>query len=150
MIREYTKADLASAAEVWLRSGQAEYHYLSAFQELNEKKAIDVFSRAIQDKCKIWIYETNQELVGFMAMDASFIDRLYIDPSSQGKGVGSEFIQFAKNLYPNGLSLKTHQLNKRACAFYEKREFVVAGYGLSPPPESMPDVEYHWGLDKCT
>ncbi len=144
MIREYTSTDLTDTANVWLRSGQAEYQYLHAFQELNEQKAIDVFRRFIQDRCKVWVYEINREIVGFMAMDASFIDRLYVDPNSQGKGVGSEFINHAKMLYPRGLSLKTHQQNKRACTFYEERGFVVVGYGLSPPPESMPDVEYHW------
>lgn len=144
MIREYKNSDLPHAAGVWLRSGQAEYHYLSAFQDLNENTAIDVFSRAIQNKCNIWIYESNQELIGFLAMDVNFIDRLYVDPYRQRKGVGSELIQYAKNLYPNGLRLKTHQLNTRACAFYEKHDFVVMGYGVSSPPESMPDVEYRW------
>lgn len=129
---------------VWLRSGQAEYHYLSAFQALDETKAIEVFQRHIQDNCEIWVYEVDQEIVGFMAMDSNYIDRLYVDPKSQGKGVGSEFINYAKKLHPTGLSLKTHQQNKRACGFYEKRGFVAVGYGLSPPPESMPDVEYRW------
>lgn len=150
MIREYTNADLPSAAGVWLRSGQAEYYYLSGFQELDGKKAEDVFYRIIQAQCKVWVYETNQEIVGFMAMDANYIDRLYVEPSHQGKGVGSEFIRHAKNLYPNGLRLKTHQLNVRACAFYEKHGFIVVSYGVSPPPESMPDVEYQWAMGKCT
>jgi len=37
MIREYTNRDLSPTAKVWLRSGQAEYHYLKAFQELDEE-----------------------------------------------------------------------------------------------------------------
>lgn len=148
MIREYTYSDLdlANTANVWLRSGLAEYHYLDAFQRLNETKALDVFRRIIHDTCKIWVYETDQNIVGFMAMDGNLIDRLYVDPDSQGAGVGSQFIDFAKELYQEGLRLKTHQQNTKACAFYEKRGFVVAAYGTSPPPESMPDVEYHWGM----
>lgn len=144
MIREYSQGDLRKIAGVWLRSGQAEYHYLSAFQALDEMKAKEVFRHIIQDKCRIWVYESNEDILGFMAMNGDFVDRLYVDPGSQGKGIGSAFIEYAKSIYPSGLKLKTHQLNKRACAFYEERGFVVAGYGISAPPESMPDVEYHW------
>jgi len=144
MIREYIETDLDSTAKVWLRSGQDEYHYLPAFQKLDEKKAVDVFRRVIQDNCKIWIYESGNEVSGFMAMDGNLVDRLYIDPVFQSTGIGSIFINYAKELYPNGLVLRTHQLNKRACAFYEKRGFRPVAFGTSPPPESMPDVEYRW------
>jgi len=147
MIREYTNTDLAFTAKVWLRSGQAEYHYLSAFQALDEAKAIDVFARIIQDKCSVWVYEKGDEIVGFMAMDKNLIDRLYIDPSSQSQGIGSIFIEYAKGLYPTGLVLKTHEQNKRARAFYEERGFKPVRFGLSPPPESMPDVEYQWSSE---
>lgn len=144
MIREYTKADSVSTANVWLRSGQAEYDYLDAFQQLDETKALEVFRRVIQDACRIWVYETADNIVGFIAMDKNTIDRLYVAPEEQGKGVGSQLIDHAKKMFPDGLTLKTHQQNKRACVFYEQRGFKVQAYGLSPPPESMPDVEYRW------
>jgi ribosomal protein S18 acetylase RimI-like enzyme len=47
-------------------------------------------------------------------------------------------------LSPNGLELHTHQENESACAFYEKHGFAAVKYGISPAPESVPDVEYHW------
>ncbi len=148
IIREYTPADLECTARVWRRSGQAEYDYLVAFQELDNKKATDVFRRVIQADCRIWVCEIENVIVGFIAMNENTIDRLYIAPEHQGKGVGSKLIDHAKELYPSGLSLKTHQQNKRACAFYEKRGFAPVGYGVSPAPESMPDVEYQWSGDE--
>jgi len=144
MIREYVETDLECTAKVWLRSGQNEYQYLPAFQKLDEAKAVDIFRRVIQDNCRVWIHESENEVSGFMAMDSNLIDRLYVDPAFQGAGIGSLFIDCAKKLCPNGLVLKTHQQNKRACAFYEKRGFRPVAFGLSPPPESMPDVEYRW------
>ena len=147
MIREYTPNDLEGTAQVWLRAGQAEYDYLKTFQALDETTSVDVFQRVIHETCKIWVYETNEEIIGFIAMDKNLIDRLYVDPSNQGKGVGSNLIIFAKDLHPDGLILKTHVKNKRARTFYEKRGFELVKYGLSPPPESMPDVEYHWNSD---
>ena len=143
-IREYVTADLGSTARVWLLSGQAEYDYLPAFQDLDEQKSLAVFRRHIQDKCKLWVYEAGDAIVGFIAMDGSFIDRLYVTPDKQGVGIGSELLDHAKQMYPNGLSLRTHQRNTRARAFYKARGFKSVSYGLSPPPELMPDVEYHW------
>ena len=144
MIRAFVEADLESTSKVWLRSGRDEYHYLPEFQKLDEVKALDVFNRVIQANCQIWVYGTGKEIRGFMAMDKDLIDRLYVDPAYQRSGVGSLFINYAKELRPDGLILKTHQQNKRARAFYEKRGFRSVGFGVSPPPESMPDVEYRW------
>ena len=50
-------------------------------------------------------------------------------------------------LYPDGLELHTHQENVIACAFYEKHGFRAVKFGISPSPESVPDVEYHWRPD---
>ena len=33
---------------------------------------------------------------------------------------------------------------ERSRAFYEKRGFSAVRFGVSPPPESEADVEYHW------
>ncbi len=148
MIREYKTSDLSVTSGVWLRSGQTEYSYLPGFQKLNEKSAKDVFSRIIQDKCKIWVYEINGSVVGFIAMKGNYIDRLYVDPKQLRSGIGSEFIDYAKRLHLEGLVLKTHQQNKTARLFYEAHGFTPVSYGISPPPESMPDVEYHWNLSE--
>lgn len=50
----------------------------------------------------------------------------------------------ARALSPSGLRLFTFQVNVSGRAFYEKHGFVIARLGVSPPPESEPDVEYHW------
>jgi ribosomal protein S18 acetylase RimI-like enzyme len=50
----------------------------------------------------------------------------------------------AKELAPDGLTLFTHQGNERARAFYERRGFRAVAFGVSPPPESEPDVKYAW------
>ena len=83
-------------------------------------------------------------VVGFLAMQDHLIDRLYVDPKYQARGIGSSLVTHAKMQFPDGLKLHTHQQNKRACEFYEQSGFEPVGYGLSPPPESLPDVEYRW------
>jgi hypothetical protein len=42
------------------------------------------------------------------------------------------------------LELHTHQENYAARRLYEQHGFRAVKFGLSPPPENAPDVEYHW------
>lgn len=147
MIRAYEVDDLKSTANVWLRSGRVEYSYLPEFQKLDQAKAVEVFRMVIQDQCNIWVFEKSDVVVGFLAMEGNLIDRLYVDPEHQKKGIGSDLIAYAKEINPDGLVLRTHEQNSKARNFYEQRGFKPVRYGLSPPPESMPDIEYRWSSD---
>ena len=48
------------------------------------------------------------------------------------------------SITPSGLRLYTFQANANGRAFYEKNGFRAVRFGISSPPESEPDVEYHW------
>ena len=103
-----------------------------------------IFREHIASPCQIWVADRRGEVVGFLAIRGSYIDRMYVRPSEQGCGVGTVLLEKARELSSAGLELHTHQKNQRARAFYEKHGFHVARFGLSPPPESEPDVEYRW------
>ena len=77
-------------------------------------------------------------------MNGSHIDRMYVDPGEWRKGWGTRLVGLAKELSPSGLVLHTHQQNAGARAFYERHGFVAVKFGISPPPERAPDVEYRW------
>ena len=148
MIRAYESADLAEVAAIWHASGLDEYHYLPTFQALDREAALAVFKRVILPVCDIWVEGQDQKLRGFMALNGSYIDRLYVHPDCQRQGVGGALLGFAKSLYPQGLTLHTHQQNTRARRFYETHDFAAIEYGISPPPESMPDIKYGWPRPK--
>ncbi len=149
MIREFVQTDLNQVVEVWLLSGKDEYSYLPDFQKLNLQSATDLFVDIIQSEFPLWVAEANGKLLGFMAIKDSYIDRLYVLPDQQRSGIGGQLIQHAKNLSPTGLELYTHQQNQRARSFYEKSGFKAVKFGVSPPPESLPDVMYQWRPDSA-
>lgn len=144
VIRELRPEDTLATARVWHRSGLEEYTYLPGFQKLNETKALEIFRDVIVKNCNVWVFESAGLISGFLAMKGTYIDRLYVDPEYQRTGIGAALIAHAKALCPQGLELHTHQQNHRARKFYEALGFVPVKFGISPPPESMPDVEYHW------
>lgn len=143
-IRPYQDADEADVVGVWHRSGIAAYTYLPTWQAFSLDQAVWVFQNIIRPGSEIWVGALDERIVAYIAMKGSFIDRLYIDPSEWRRGWGTRFVQLAKQLSPGGLELFTHQENYAARALYERYGFIAVKYGISPPPESAPDVEYHW------
>jgi GNAT superfamily N-acetyltransferase len=92
----------------------------------------------------VWVVEKHGRPVAFMAMHDDFIDHLYIDPDHQRCGIGQSLLNFAREKSPEHVWLYTLQANINARTFYEKNGFVAEKFGVSPPPENLPDVEYHW------
>ena len=81
---------------------------------------------------------------GFLALAGSYVDRLYVEPGAWRRGVGRALLRHAITLSPSGIELHTHQRNGGARAFYAREGLRAVRFGLSPPPESEPDIEYHW------
>jgi GNAT superfamily N-acetyltransferase len=98
----------------------------------------------IRPRCNIWLDTHDGQVVAFLAIAGSYIDRMFVDPAEWRKGWGRRLVLLAKTLHPDGLELHTHQQNRAARQLYEKHGFKAVKFGMSPPPESAPDVEYHW------
>lgn len=136
--------ELEAIIDIWFHAGKAEYSYLPLFQQLTRQKAGEVFREVILQRCEIWTGWETDAPAAFLAMAGDYVDRLYVDPPRQHQGWGTRLIEFAKILCPEGLRLHTHQANDNARALYESRGFSAVKFGLSAPPESVPDVEYRW------
>ena len=104
----------------------------------------DYFRDHILPRNQVWVVEVNDQPVAFMAMQNDFIDQLYIHPDYQRRGIGKALLDLAHERSPEHVWLYTLQANVNARAFYEKNDFVAEKFGISPPPESEPDIEYHW------
>ena len=141
-IRAMRADELEEVIHLWRTTSKATYTFLTA--EHTEDEDRNYFTNVVAQNCDIWVAAEEAAITGFMAIKGSYIDRLYVLPDQQRKGIGQRLLEHARTLSPDGLELATHQKNVNACAFYEKNGFYAARYGVSPPPESEPDVEYHW------
>ena len=148
-IRPFEDSDEADVVGVWHRSGRAAYAYLPGWQTFSLEHAGRVFRDVILARCKIWVATHDERVVAYLAMNDSYIDRLYVDPDAWRQGWGERLVAHAKGISPDGLELHTHQVNHAACRLYEKHGFRAVRFGTSPPPECAPDVEYHWRPDNA-
>ena len=144
VIREYRSEDFDAVTILWRIARER------ALPDFQRKKGHffyqdqDYFRDQILKKNKVWVVEVDEQIIAFIAIADSFIDQLYVHPDYWRQGIGEMLLNFAREKSPDHLWLYTLQVNVNARAFYEKNGFVPEKFGVSPLPESEPDVEYHW------
>lgn len=109
--------------------------------------ADDLFSRH-ED---VWLAEEDGLPVGFLAIRRSrtegweVLEKLYVEPEAQSRGIGTVLLDHAKALRPDGLHLWVFQKNIGAIRFYERHGFrlvkLTDGTGNM---EHEPDALYAW------
>lgn len=143
-IRDYRPEDFDAVTILWRISREKS---LPSFQNAKGHffyEDQDYFRDHILKENKVCVAENGQRPVAFMAMKDEFVDQLYVHPDYQNHGIGKTLLNYARKLSPEHVWLYTLQINLNARAFYEKNGFIAEKYGISPPPESEPDIEYHW------
>jgi ribosomal protein S18 acetylase RimI-like enzyme len=144
IIREYRPEDFDAVTILWRIAREKS---LPEFQRSKGHffyEDQDYFRDHVLKENQVFVVESDRKPVAFMAMRADFIDHLYVHPEYQKRGIGKELLDFARRLSPEHIWLYTLQINENARAFYEKNGFAAEKFGVSPPPENEPDVEYHW------
>ena len=144
VIREYEPQDFDAVTILWRISREKSVPEFQMMKGHFFYEDQNYFQDHILKENQLWVVQVNNHPVAFMAMNGDFIDQLYIHPDYWRRGIGQRLIEFARERSPEHLWLYTLQVNMNARAFYEKNGFVAEKFGVSPPPESEPDVEYHW------
>ena len=150
IIRDYLPKDFDAVTILWRIAREKS---LPEFQRLKGHffyEDQEYFLNHVLEENKVFVVDREDRPVAFMAMREDFIDHLYVHPDYQKQGVGKLLLNYARQLSPDHIWLYTLQINRNARAFYEKNGFTAEKFGMSPPPESEPDVEYHWRTPTIT
>ena len=89
------------------------------------------------------IDQGEEKVVGLMVVGGSELDQLYVHVDYQGRGIGTELLNLAKELSPGKLQLFTFAVNGSAQAFYEKHGFKIIKRGVEKE-SGMADIRYEW------
>jgi len=144
IIRDYRDADFDAVTILWRVARE------KSLPDFQRKKGYffyedqNYFRDHVLTRNHVWVVEVDDHPVAFIAIVNEFIDQLYVHPDYQRRGIGKALLDFARERSPEHVWLYTLQVNVHARAFYEKNGFTAEKFGVSPPPESEPDVEYHW------
>jgi ribosomal protein S18 acetylase RimI-like enzyme len=100
---------------------------------------------------RVAVEKNENKVVGFMAKEGNIIKDLFIHVEYQRRGLGSSFIQKAKE-EEEFLTLSTFESNKRAQKFYEFHDFKIVRRGFAGlegnswanNQEQLADITYEW------
>jgi GNAT superfamily N-acetyltransferase len=105
----------------------------------------------IREHEEVWVAEENGRLLGFLGIEASrnlggapVLEKLYVEPAEQNRGVGTALLDKAKELRPDELYLWVFQKNP-ARRLYERHGFELVK--LTDGADNMerePDALYRW------
>lgn len=143
VLRRAHDADAEALANVWLRSFAAA---LPTVRRAHSDDAVRAWFAAVAvPRYETWAAVAEDVVIGLMVLDGDELEQLYLEPAWRGQGLGNRFVDLAKRLRPDGLSLRAFQVNTGARRFYERHGFVAVEHsdGLRNE-EREPDVRYVW------
>lgn len=77
---------------------------------------------------ELWVeLHEDQEPLGFIGLDGTRIEMLFVDPKYHGQGIGSHLVKHAGELKGNKLQVDVNEQNEQAYAFYKRYNCVLIG-----------------------
>lgn len=135
-------ADAAMIAELHMASRAAAMPWLAVLHTPEEVR--DYFENEVLPKADVWIARLEGVAAGFMALQETHLDRLYLSPGTWRRGVGSALLERARGSVDT-LELWAFQRNEGARRFYERHGFVAVQFTDGAANEERePDVRYVW------
>ena len=119
MIRKHTPDDAATILDIWYQASKLAHPFLDdAFAEQVKTAMRDMYI----PNSETWVYEENNTVLGFISMMGNEIGGLFVLPNNQGKGIGTQLVNFIK---PSHESLEVEVFDKNSIgrAFYDKYGF---------------------------
>lgn len=129
MIRAYTQSDRDAVVKVWYEASFIAHSFLPA--EFWDSERDDLKNKYLPT-AETWVFEEEGEVVGFISLLGNAIGGLFVMPSSQGKGIGRQLIEYARTMKTN-LSLQVFKENIKSRHFYEKCGFITTAESLHTP-----------------
>lgn len=122
MIRALEKSDVDRTAEIWLDTNIRAHSFIPAeYWQENFKPVREILLQA-----KVYVYEdeNQQEILGFIGLDGTYIAGIFVCHTAQSRGIGKRLLDFAKEK-KNQLYLNVYQKNTKAVRFYQREGFRI-------------------------
>ena len=145
-IRRAREDEIEALTHLFIRA-RNEMDYLP---RVPEEAAVPIAAR-IREHEEVWVAEEDGRLFGFLGIEASrnlggapVLEKIYVEPAEQNRGVGSALLEKAKELRPDELYLWVFQKNP-ARKLYERHGFrLVKLTAGADNMEREPDALYRW------
>ncbi|XBH21332.1 GNAT family N-acetyltransferase [Jonesiaceae bacterium BS-20] len=122
-IRSATVADYPQILSVWRRSVEATHHFLSS----NDIAAIELdVARYLPLMSDLRVAHTDNEVLGFVAIEGDTVEMLFVDSKYFGQGIGSKLLAAVAG-DRTCLRVDVNEQNPTGRTFYRARGFTQIG-----------------------
>lgn len=120
MLRTMRTDDLDYVVKIWLESNIQAHSFIESDYWKDNKEEV----RKMLPHSLIQVAEIDGNIVGFIGMNETRIEGLFVSSDFQSRGIGHSLIEWAKTGNEE-LTLSVYQKNQRALQFYLKEGFVI-------------------------
>src|SRR4051812_29217927 len=133
---------IAQLVRVWRDAREARLRFLSDLHTAAEDRRY--LSGSVLRANEVWVAQICGRVAGFIAFGHGWVNQLYVAPSFQGRGVGTELLAIAMR-QNRSLQLWAFEVNESAIRFYERRGFrVIERTDGAANEAKQPDVRMQW------
>ena len=142
-IRPLKSSDIEAVVKLWWKTWNETFPEIKHPHPYASWKAR--FQNDIAVRGNIWVAEVESYIVGFVVVieEEKELNQLFVDSDYQNQGIGRVLMEKAKDICPQGLTLRTLQSNTKACLFYEKHDFKPGKLSKNKI-NGQPNIEYRW------
>jgi len=122
-LRTSRPEDGAALVDLWRRSVDATHDFLSAA----DREAIDAEVCGFLPHAPVTVaVDENDQPRGFMLIDGTHMEALFVDPDVRGTGIGRQLLQHGLARH-GALSTDVNLQNPQALGFYQRMGFIETG-----------------------
>lgn len=122
MIRKLQEKDINEVSKIWLDTNIKAHNFIPAqYWKDNFETVKEMFLQA-----EMYVYkdEKANKIQGFIGLDDSYIEGIFIQSEAQSHGVGKQLLDYVKGIKAE-LNLRVYKKNDRAVKFYRREEFII-------------------------
>lgn len=122
-IRKARDRDAARTLAIWRTAVDATHHFLDPAGRIEIDEAVQAF---LPNAPLILAVDEADEALGFMMVEGSKLEALFIDPACHGCGIGRALVREALGA-GSTLTVDVNEMNGLARGFYQRLGFVETG-----------------------
>ena len=120
-LRQYQDSDLEQLLSAWDNATKVGHPFLKADFIAQERKNIPAIYLPNADT---WVVETDNKVVGFIAIHGNEVGALFLQPEFHGRKLGKLMMDKAQQLHGD-LEVEVFEKNSTGRAFYQQYGFTL-------------------------